>query len=545
MSGETLQLAQKWLHDYDHNPARSTAPSPEQCPSSRLLKIGDIHNIPYLRLTNPQKYERYAALSYCWGGGMEQDPNLYTATAKTLAHGYSGISFSELPLTLKDAVIVTQRLGIQYLWIDRLCIVQDDDEDLSRELGKMPAIYGSAYVTICAASAANSTAGFLGPRYEKVVEEETIQLRFRAFTERPNFTAEEDIETTTANKIGTIQLQPIKIGHDAASELVEPIQKRAWTMQEHLLSHKLLVFGSRQLRWICGTFQLTDGGRNDEDMLLPFPFLSVNKASPFHTIPAVRPDPITTRYSWDALVLEFTTRQLSMLDEKPEGKLNALGGLATRFAELLEYPFEDYLAGMWRYNLVSQLLWTSQCDDVRKRPKRYRAPSWSWASVDSRIDFTGYRFSDYQFGYKDDYGVRPRVVEVNCVPISTLNPFGAVKSGLLKCKAFIQQVKLVRNEGEYFLESAASKALPHPYFDTEWIDEEIDNGMMFAFCLVVASVTPYKYSGLIVVPDGDEDFRREGIWKFDVKPQHMSEKKFEKERKKWFDACQVTTVVIK
>jgi hypothetical protein len=532
---ETFRLARKWLHESENN--IKNPPMVVDSPSSRLLKIsGDI--VPKLCLIKPKRYEKYAALSYCWGDPKEEKGlNYYSATLDTVERGFSAISFTELPPTIQDAVTVTQNLGLQYLWVDRLCILQDDDKDLEKELGKMPSIYGSAHVTISAASAAKSTAGFLRARYDSTVELETIKLNVHAYTKRPEF---ED-EWQGEKDVGPIYLRPIKSGKDMTSDLAEHIESRAWTMQEHLLSQKLLFFGSRQLRWVCGTAQYTDGGRDDEHMLLPFPFLEVNKESPFHTAPAVHPDRLSSRYSWDALILEFSKRQLS----RPADKLKALGGLAYRFAELMGYSPDDYLAGVWRPNLTTQLLWAPHRSDIVKRQTGYRAPSWSWASIDGRIDSTGFQLGKWQFHFSDHYTVRPSLVDVKCEPVSALNSFGAVKSGHLKCQGRIRQVELIEREGEYFLKSEGSKALAHAYFDTKWEVDEIQEAMRYAFCLVIASARPYKYAGLIIVPQGDSDFRREGIWKFDANPLQLSEKRFEKERKKWLDGCQVSTVLIK
>jgi hypothetical protein len=543
-SGTTFELIRKWLNDYEQDSALSISLRPISSPSARLLSITSNSSelVPQVCLVKPQKCEKYAALSYCWGPRTEQDSNYYTATKASIARGYSGIPFSELPSTLQDAVIVTKNIGLQYLWIDRLCIVQDDTDDLNRELGKMPTIYGSAYVTISAASAATSTERFLKDRSERVVEQRAVKLKIRA----PNHSFDSAVEPVDGEDLGRsgqvspIHLYPIRIGKDLTSDISEPIQSRAWTMQEHLLSPKVLVFGSRQLRWVSGTSQYIDGGRNDDNMQLPFPFLSVNKSSPFHTAADYEPDRFTTRYSWDALVLEYSKRQLS----NTKDKLNALGGLAQRFAEFMEWSSDDYLAGIWRHNLTSQLLWLPERNDILKRPAKYRAPSWSWASVDSWIDSTGFRFGPYQFEFRDDYGVRPPVAEVNCERVSLLNPFGAVKSANLTCKGFVRQVRLVRQNEEYFLVSAGSKAHPRAYLDTTWDDGEAEDRMRRSTCLVIASARPFQYSGLLLVPDGDSHFRREGIWKFDVKPSHMSEKRFEKERKKWFDGCNISAVVI-
>ncbi|KAF4840937.1 hypothetical protein CGCSCA4_v009786 [Colletotrichum siamense] len=107
----------------------------------------------------PAPVAPYATLSYCWGG--DQD-------AKTLRSNFASyqdhIDFSTLPTTIQDAAIVTIQIGLSYLWVDAMCIIQDDDNDKMKEIAKMHAIYRSSQVTIAPSEAATSKTGFLRPR---------------------------------------------------------------------------------------------------------------------------------------------------------------------------------------------------------------------------------------------------------------------------------------------------------------------------------------------------------------------------------------------
>jgi hypothetical protein len=130
---------------------------------TRVLDVGDIENPNRLRLYLPEgKQGRYIALSHCWG----QITPLST-TKSTIEDLRIGIEFDQLPKTFQDAVVTTRKLNVQYLWIDSLCIIQDNDEDWIRESGKMETVFASAYCTIAATSAKNSTEGFLVPRSVK------------------------------------------------------------------------------------------------------------------------------------------------------------------------------------------------------------------------------------------------------------------------------------------------------------------------------------------------------------------------------------------
>ena len=113
----------------------------------------------------------YVALSYCWGKNIP-----YTTTSKNVEkHQGKGISYEEIPKTLQEAVLVTRLLGLQYLWIDSLCIIQDDQKDWEHEAARMGLVYSRAYITIAASRAHHCGEGFLQPRS---TYEETRKMPF-------------------------------------------------------------------------------------------------------------------------------------------------------------------------------------------------------------------------------------------------------------------------------------------------------------------------------------------------------------------------------
>jgi hypothetical protein len=98
----------------------------------------------------------YAALSYVWGG-----PQAFCTLQSNVASHSSQISLSTLPQTIQDAVFCAHKLGLKYLWVDSLCIIQDSTDDWEREIANMAQIYKNAFVTISAAKAKGCHEGFL------------------------------------------------------------------------------------------------------------------------------------------------------------------------------------------------------------------------------------------------------------------------------------------------------------------------------------------------------------------------------------------------
>lgn len=108
-------------------------------PPARLLNVGDDVMTSTVSLVDSETLPdspTWVALSYCWGG----DQSIQTKKAN-LAQHYRGLAVDSLPRTLRDAIFITQQLGQSYLWIDCLCIYQDDDGDKGKEIRKMPDIY--------------------------------------------------------------------------------------------------------------------------------------------------------------------------------------------------------------------------------------------------------------------------------------------------------------------------------------------------------------------------------------------------------------------
>jgi hypothetical protein len=146
-------------------------------------------------------------------------------------------------------------------------------------------------------------------------------------------------------------------------------------MQEYMLSHRILVYGFHQLRWVCKTVQHTDGGKNTKTMEAPVP-LSISKD------PLALKNPTQSPFSlWDRIVDDYTRRCLT----NPTDKLATIAGIAQAFRTTAK---ADYLAGLWNSDLLRQLYWVVRSGNCARLP--YRAPPWSWVSVEGHINCSPY-----------------------------------------------------------------------------------------------------------------------------------------------------------
>jgi len=345
-------------------PRARTPPLP-----TRAIDVGFIDSGDPVRLhiASPGECRDYAALSYCWGG---LQPVLLTA--KNLKEMTESIPLDSLPQTIKDTIRVTRGLGIRFLWVDALCIIQDGDaNDKVREIDRMGKLYRSATVTIFAASAKAVSDGFLQPR-----------LTLSSFS-LPIKCAD--------GKLGTAKLT-IGDNHD----FMHPLNTRGWTLQETLLSSRKLVYGEKELVWDCETQQKEEFQSSYFESVQSFRQLPPEILAPNSgVLTGSKADEI-----WRSILSEFTARRLSF----PEDRLAAVAGV---IAELQPAFQDECVFGLWRSSFIQQLAWfrwALPCA-VDENAILRCAPEWSWASRVYETDFLQFEPED-----KQDWEVRDREV---------------------------------------------------------------------------------------------------------------------------------------
>jgi hypothetical protein len=346
--GRCFELARRWVDTcQQQHGAACLQLLPHNMPT-RLIDVGSIDGShePRLRITGNEDGE-WVALSHCWG----THSSFKTDSTNILAR-QSQISLEEMPPTFHDAVIVTRRLGYQYLWIDSLCIIQDEHSDWVRESVRMRDYYQHANLTISADSASGDHVGFLKPR-ENIQEQITLTLAsgeeigIRSRTECPSFRNRDTC-----------------------------ISQRAWTLQEFVLSPRSLLYTSEQLVWECQTHKYCE---SDENLQGEMEDDVYHTAKRFFSSPELGKaqfpeyeiffNPI---YKWYSLVSDYVTRDLT----NRQDIFPAISGLAR---EIGRQTSNTYAAGIWLEDIHRGLLW--QMNGAGTPTETYLAPSWSWASL--------------------------------------------------------------------------------------------------------------------------------------------------------------------
>ncbi|KAK3291595.1 heterokaryon incompatibility protein-domain-containing protein [Chaetomium fimeti] len=370
-----MNLARGWLERCSAHHAICNQQDPDFIPT-RLLDVRG----PAIRLTlteskKRKEYTKYCCLSHCWGGVTDM-PLLKTTTLKSFV---SGIDITTLPRTFQDAILITRQLGVRYLWIDSLCIVQDSAEDWAKEAAVMGKIYQNGHCTISAAEAASGHGGCF--------------VRRNPLNCNP--------------PLGYPSVQPSASGAEIEVDVPAPrltmvdvftskLASRGWVFQEALLSPRILYFG-RGLFWNCKAGQASELDPLGRGILhMGMQYGPATDAIFPKLLESSRPGRARKRSAaskklhreWMRLVATYSRLQLTFENDR----LPALAGIAQTVMSLAGGVLKgQYLAGMWKCTLVFDLLWSqgaAALDGHGPRPRldRNECPSWSWASIGGAVE---------------------------------------------------------------------------------------------------------------------------------------------------------------
>ncbi|KAK7749117.1 hypothetical protein SLS62_008404 [Diatrype stigma] len=400
---------------------------------TRVLDLGDIGSdvAQPMKIVemHPGTVGKYVALSYCWGDG-----NRFRATRSNISELLQGIDEEELPATIRDAIEVTRYLGLRYLWIDALCIIQDDMQDWIRESAQMATVYGEAYLTISASSVASSRMSFLH------ASRENGEYLFRLDNSKcyGGYNASEEA-TAQSQVLGVRRTVRSGFHQDPDRAIVDPGMCRAWMLQEYLLSPRVVSFSTDEVQWMCRTIRACECG-NPEELDTPRLDTLQEKIKKVQEIgEQTKPGGndgddgdiglagsnlmIHCYNFWDDIVGAYCRRELTWVRDK----LPALSGVAHEFARsIYEGRHSDmaptrpsrYLAGLWEGDIHRGLCWVG-ANHPDCAPAEYCAPSWSWASVKGEVITSGR-------SPLNGIVLKAEVLEAACAVAHPDDPFGQV-----------------------------------------------------------------------------------------------------------------------
>ncbi|KAH8890115.1 HET-domain-containing protein [Thozetella sp. PMI_491] len=361
-------------------------------------------------------FGKYATLSHRWGPGEQ-----FITTTTNLNDRKRDIPWIELPKTFQDAIRYCWELGISYIWIDALCILQDDAKDWETQSAKMADIYHESHITLAATWSDCNTAGCF-PTQPPTYVEHPLNMQ----------------STTHATCLLKVRHRLPHWTINSTAQLMQnnPLLSRAWVFQERVLSPRVLHFCLHEMIWECGEQIICECGGLPEIPNLKTQFAlsaklkvddkqgeteASSRATAFGLGPSLQSEEPRGEVSpnfdeeddreqarqvlgeialqslqlkrnkalapiqqWHGIVEQYSKLDLT----KQTDRLPALSGLASRMSRFLG----AYHAGLWESSLFYDLAWRVDklCDSLYCS-KEYRGPSWSWASVNTAI-----RYMDYE-----------------------------------------------------------------------------------------------------------------------------------------------------
>ncbi|KAI1371341.1 HET-domain-containing protein [Hypoxylon crocopeplum] len=356
LSDENVQLMQHWIDDCKLNHNECLGSSEPWIPT-RLLEIGCVDGNISVRLVETSdppipKGSPFAALSHMWvSSNYKQLKRLILAES--------------LPRNFLDSALVCVRLGIRYIWIDSLCIVQDSVADWKHEAALMHLVYRNAQVTIVATSATSSHDGFLERSIDKIP---AVKIAYSI--DYPDGVGEKKQynQYMIAYRDGDPQ-ENYRMFAVSGSKW----DTRGWTLQERSLSTRSVHFCRNKIFYECRNCLRVEDNEPPQETDL------VNRV--------LWPRGTTMSFDelyehWQFYLAEYCQRNLTVATDK----LPAIQSVAAEIIAVTGCKYVPY-AGMWLHNLRKELLWHSSGFGSICRPAQWRAPSWSWASLEGDLIF--------------------------------------------------------------------------------------------------------------------------------------------------------------
>lgn len=412
-----------WMQDcnVNHMDCNSLIPAFDDISYSpkRLLDLTYAHIV--LREDVPDR-PVYACLSHCWG----RSNDIIKTTLENIDKFKVVIPWKDLTKTFQHAVEICRRLEINFLWIDSLCIIQDCKDDWNEQAPQMASIYKNAFVTIAATKSKESTEGCYG------------------------MTSTDYLARCVPGTDVYVRRQPPKFPTHWSKITSEewPLLNRGWIYQEMRLSRRVLHFCAQEVIWECQNARRSESrcsdkplGKNDFQRYMH----TMYEATPYSTLAE---DP---RKLWYKTVQEYSRLQLTF----EKDKMPALAAL-TQNMETLRAD-DRFLAGLWEKTLLLDLLWMVWPSPNTGRLATWRAPTWSWACVQSQIMWES--SVDYILGSAEVEDIRYVTTGLACM-------------GDIQEASIILRVPLIRarlESGTLCLDSIT----PFPYYVTIF-DQKMD-----------------------------------------------------------------------
>lgn len=491
-----------------HHDCFSSTPRLPPLPT-RVIDVG--RNCNTIRLIESSNFGgHYICLSHCWGSIRP-----LVTTGDNYKDHLQHIPWETIPHLYQDAIRLAWRYDIQYVWIDSICIVQDDLKDWEHEAGRMSEVYGNSFLTIAAISNDDCSSGILDSPTGSTAS-------FSHFLTRSGTTKQGKPFRWVVHPEHFDQLSCDACKH-RRGKCLEPLTTRAWALQEWLLSPRVLSFGAQRLSWTCR--HSDDSTQTEKSQRFAHKtWLNSGQKLPFalraNAQDAYKEDFFSYGERWIGLIRDYSRLKIT----KEHDRLPALSGLAKAYQRAR--PGIRYLAGLWESWLHRGLLWfvTSQShfepsittetfrttSTLWMHPSQspWGAPSWSWA-------FTG---QPVNFEHLHEYRIlHTEILRAECTLSNPEEPMGNVEGGILDVRGPLIDLHqiypgIIREDGKGLKQTTIS-------YDQKSLEQDLTQTLKKSnHCLLVLVTDKDRFGiwttfGLILelMDSGVNAFRRVGL----------------------------------
>ncbi|KAK3381654.1 hypothetical protein B0H63DRAFT_546246 [Podospora didyma] len=445
---------------------------------TRVIYLGKEEGSPHLMDAN-DLCAPYCALAYCRG-----NTKALATTRASLSSHLREIPVDALPKTPKDAIYAARQLGFEYIWIDALSILQDDEEDWGRESEAMQDVYYNARLILCASDSDDCDGGLFRKRGPGLVTPVQLTVPLSA-TAWPGKSCMYALPAQSAN----------------LPKGISPVDQRAWILQEIFLCARILFLGQNMLRWECLSVTAFE---TDPD--------GMNASKPPEEMEQHRAYEASLPYAaWEETVSQYSTRAIT----KQSDRIPALIGLGRRMESILG---DQFVAGVWKQTFcLRSMCW--QATSPGLGVEHY--PSWSWTSTTSPVC---YSMLDTD---KVGRGIVTWHASVLECEAQILDPSQSTVRGSIKIKSMtrqgIDEYMIGKVEKRWGYNNGTSCALPgFEYGNPMFLDRSDESSSSGCLCLIIASTRKESRFGspevvcLLVRPSDDDDETKEAWRRVDI-----------------------------
>lgn len=426
---------------------------------------------------------KYACLSYCWGVSKIQAGQ---TKKSNFSNHLRGILLNNLPNTVVEIIHLCNKLGFRYLWVDRLCIIQDDTEDWAREASKMCDIYSRSELTISVPICSESSQSPSQERYKWWFLNQSRFGTMEFTDEGSNLKRSLWLYNDPHLRSPWIFEQNWEMFCNSSKDETHWLG-RGWTFQEWMLSPRVLHIDSMTI-WDCFNGyanELSSRGMREAYLMR-------------------NPREFGLGISWTSMVEEYSKRRMAY----EKDRLPALAGLAERYRQETRYT---YLAGMWLEEMPFSLLWQS-CPRIsadRRELTNQTTPSWSWAHCNGPVTLFYGRAYSAEASIKSHYCRYDPPSSISTVEEAWIDVDGSLS---------VPRVAIGKDHNELLVGDQSWDLYPD---DQDWgLEDAIKQDNVRLLLLASAKESPYayplQYAALVLQGCGSNDasplcFRRVGI----------------------------------